>query len=150
MSIYTKAAGFAAASGTLALTWTMLGRGFPFGPGDPGNDSSPLRGLTPKVGAPLFAGVMLVAAVVLLIMNGTMRPSRPMRAALLACAWVVVAGLLIVVPDSRVLTLAGYTPILIVGAPFGYPPVPYSQIFTWTMINQLVLFAGGVLMARAV
>jgi hypothetical protein len=149
MSIYAKAAGFAAAYGTLALTWTILGRGFPFGPGDPGNDSSPLRGLTPEVGAPLFAAIMLVAAVVLLIMNGTLRPSRPLRTALLAYAWAVVFGLLIVTPDSRVLTLAGYTPILIVGAPFGYPPVPYSEIFTWTMINQLVLFAGGVLMAVA-
>jgi hypothetical protein len=150
MSIYTKAAGFAAGYGTLALAWTILGRGFPYGPGgDPDNDATVLRGLTAEVGAPLFAGVMLVTAVVMLIMNGTLRPSRPARTALLTYAWVVAFALVIVVPDSQVLTLAGYTPILIIGAPFGYPPVEYSEIFTWTLINQLVVFAGGVLLALA-
>jgi hypothetical protein len=49
------AAGWAAIYGTLALIWTAIGRGFPFGPGDPGRDGSPLRDLDPAVGAPLFA-----------------------------------------------------------------------------------------------
>ena len=31
----------------------------------------------------------------------------------------MVAALLILAPDSRVLTVAGYLPILIIGAPFG-------------------------------
>jgi hypothetical protein len=83
------------------------------------------------------------------VMNGTLRPSRPARTALLTYAWLVCFALLIVVPDSRVLTIAGYAPILIIGAPFGYPPVAYSEIFTWTEINQLILFAGGVLIALA-
>jgi hypothetical protein len=144
------AAVFAAGYGTLALYWAFAGWGFPFGTGDAGHDASPLRALTPEVGAPLFAAVLLLAAVGYLIMHGRDRLHRVARAGLLTYAWAVAAALLILVPDVRLLTLAGYLPILIVGFPFGYPPVDYSELFTWTLANQVIAVAGGLLLARAV
>jgi hypothetical protein len=133
----------------LALIWTVTGRGFPFGTRDPGNSSSPLRGLTPEVGAPLFAAVLLLAALAALIMNGRAGLPRPARVVLLGYVWAVVAALLILAPDSRVLTVAGYLPILIVGAPFGYPPVDYSDVFTWTLANQVLCIVAGLVLGLA-
>jgi len=145
-----KAVALTAGYGTLALIWTVTGRGFPFGTRDPGNGASPLRDLTPETGAPLFAGVLLLAALAALIMNGRSDLPRPARTALLGYVWVVVAALLILTPDSRVLTVAGYLPILIIGAPFGYPPVDYGDIFTPTLGNQVFCIVVGLVLGRAV
>ncbi|GLZ00554.1 hypothetical protein [Actinoplanes sp. NBRC 103695] len=150
MSIQTKAALFAAGSGTLALVATVTGRGFPFGPHDPGNGASPLRALDPAVGAPLFAAVLLITAVLLLLLHGPARPPGPARAAILAWCWTVVVALVILVPDVRVLTFAGYLPVLIVGAPFGYPPMDYGVVFNWQLACQIGAMAGGLLVAAAV
>ncbi len=144
-----RAAVLTAGYGTLALVWAVTGRGFPFGPGDPGNDSSPLRALPPEIGAPLFAAVLLLAAVAALVMRGRTTMAGPARAGLLAYGWAVVAALLVLVPDTRVLTFAGYLPILIIGAPFGYPPVDYGDVFTWTLANQILAVVVGVVLARA-
>jgi hypothetical protein len=143
------AAAFAAGYGTLALFWTVTGWGFPFGVHDARNGASPLRALTPAVGAPLFAGMLLLAAVAFLVMSGHAALPRPARVALLAYAWVVAAALLVLLPDSRLLTLAGYLPMLLIGAPFGLLPVDYGEIFTWTLANQAIAVAGGLLLARA-
>jgi hypothetical protein len=143
------AAGFAAAYGTLALVWTWTGRGFPFGPHDPGRGGSPLQNLPASVGAPLFAGVLLATAVALLVMSGNDRVRGPLRIALLSGVWAVAACLLVVIPDVRLLMIAGYTPILLVGLPFHWPPVDYSTIFTWTVDNQAISLVGGLLVARA-
>ncbi|MEU4422363.1 hypothetical protein AB0F81_17185 [Actinoplanes sp. NPDC024001] len=144
------AAGWAAGYGTLALGWTITGRGFPFGTNDHHNGiSNALRELDPGTGAPIFAAVLLATAVALLIAAGNPAPARPGRLAILGLLWPVAAALLIVVPDARLLALAGYAPMLIAGLPFGWPPVDYSAIFTWNLGNQLVAVIGGVLVARA-
>lgn len=149
MSIHLRAAAFAAGYGTLALLWTVLGRGYPYGPDDPGHNTSVLRWLDPAVGAPLLAAMLLITAVLLLVMHGPARPPGPARLAMLGWLGAVVVALVIVVPDSRVLTLAGYAPILIIGAPFGWPDVDYSTVFTWQLGNQVVSLAGGLLIALA-
>ena len=143
------AAGWAAGYGTLALGWAVTGHGFPYGPGDGRNSMSALRGLQPDVGAPLFAAVLLLTAVALLAAAGTDTPRRPVRLALLGFLWPVAAALLVVVPDVRLLTFAGYLPMLILGLPFGWPPVDYGTIFTWTLANQVLAVAGGLLVLRA-
>jgi hypothetical protein len=143
------AAGWAALYGTVALIWTVTGRGFPYGPGQRNMQTSPLRALDPSVGAPLFAGVLLLTAVVLLFMSGRPAASRPLRTTLLAYVGLVAAALLVVLPDTRLLTVAGYLPMLIVGFPFGWPPVDYSTVFTWTLANQAFAVAGGLLLVRA-
>jgi hypothetical protein len=143
------AAATTAAYATLALAWTVTGRGFPFGPADEGHDASPLRALPAAVGAPLFAVVLLLAAVAALTMSGSGSPRRPVRAGLLAYCWTVIAALLVVVPDVRLLTILGYLPIIVVGAPFGWPPVDYAEVFTWALANQAIGVVLGLLLARA-
>ncbi|MBM2619942.1 hypothetical protein JIG36_30960 [Actinoplanes sp. LDG1-06] len=143
------AAGWAALYGTLALVWTVTGRGFPYGPGADGSETSPLRAVTPEAGAPVFAGVLLVTAVLLLIMSGGRTIKGLLRYGILAYLAVVAITLLVVLPDTHLLTLAGYAPMLIIGLPFGWPPVDWSTVFTWTLANQAFAVVGGLLIARA-
>jgi hypothetical protein len=143
------AAGWAAAYGTLALGWSVTGHGYPYGEADRQRAGSALGTLDAHVGAPVFAGVLLVTALVLVAMHGRDLTRGPLRAALLGWVWTVAALLLLVVADVRLLTFAGYLPILVIGFPFGYPPVDYSHIFTWTLANEVLAVAGGVLLIRA-
>lgn len=138
--------------GVLALLSTLTGAGYPFGANDPhGGDVSLLRLLPVDVGAPLFAGVLLLAAVAALAMSGpatVRRPGLP-RALLLGYGWAVAFALTVVVPDARVLIVLGYLPILLIGAPFGWPPVDYGQIFDWPLAARCAALVGGVLLAGA-
>lgn len=143
------AAAWAAVSATLALFWTITGTGFPYGEADP-NAMGLLRGLPADIGAPLFAGVLVATTVVALVMAGGGRVTGPTRLALQGFGWLVAGVLLVVVPDPGLLALVGYAPLLIVGAPFGWPDVDYGEIFTWPLANQLFSIIGGFLLARAV
>ncbi|MPZ26078.1 MAG: hypothetical protein GEV12_06420 [Micromonosporaceae bacterium] len=144
------AAGWAAGYAVLALVWTVTGRGYPFGPGDP-DSIGPLRNLPASIGAPLFASGLVATAVAALVMTGRARPAPPLRHALAGLGWLVAGVLLVVVPEVRVLALVGYAPMLILGAPFGWPPeVDYSEIFTWPLLNQAIAIAGGFLVAGTV
>jgi hypothetical protein len=143
------AAGWAAAYATIALIWTVTGDGFPFGRGDP-DAMGLLRNLPAAAGAPLFAGGLLLASVMALVMAGGARPPRPYRAALVGFGALVAGTLLVVIPDPAVLVLAGYAPVLLVGAPFGWPDVDYAEVFTWPLLNQLFCIAGGFLVAGTV
>lgn len=142
------AAAWAALYGTLALVWTATGRGFPYGTNDPAGDASLLRWLPAGAGAPIFAVLLLAIAVAALSMPTT-HPRGTARTALLAAGWSVVALLLVVVPDMRLLARAGYVPMLIIGAPFGWPPVDLADIFTWQVVNMAMSVVGGLLLARA-
>ncbi|GIE31531.1 hypothetical protein Ait01nite_045760 [Actinoplanes italicus] len=163
------AAGWAAAYGTLALAWAVTGRGYPFGGNDPAPDTSALRALDPGVGAPVFAAVLLTAAVALLAVPhgavlrstvphgtvshgtvpGSMVPRGAVRFLVLGYLWLTAGALLLLVPDVRLLALAGYLPMLIAGLPFGWPDIDYGTVFTWTLGNQVLALIGGVLIARA-
>jgi hypothetical protein len=147
------ATAWAAGYGVLALVWTITGAGFPFGRADPHATISLLRNLPAGVGAPVFAGVLLATAVLVFAMSGrfAVRPPATVRSGMLAAGWAVAAALVLVVPDVRLLTLAGYAPMLLLGAPFGWPAhVDYADVFTWALVNQAVCLAGGVLVARTV
>ncbi|RKR90400.1 hypothetical protein BDK92_4772 [Micromonospora pisi] len=142
---------WAALYGLLALGWTITGRGYPYGADHPRNESNLLRLLTDATGAPVFATVGFLTAALALAITGprAVRPHGLPRALLLGYGWTTAALLLLVVPDMRVLAIAGYTPMLILGAPFGWPPVEYAEIFDWTTINKLWAVLGGLLLARA-
>ncbi|MCG5448863.1 hypothetical protein [Micromonospora hortensis] len=146
------AAGWLGLWGVLALIGTLTGAGYPFGPNDPhGGDVSLLRLVPVEVATPLFAGVLLAAAVAALAMSRPgARPPGPLRALLAGYGWAVAFVLVLVVPDVRVLVVLGYLPILIVGAPFGWPPVDYADIFTWALFGRFAALAGGLLLAGAV
>jgi hypothetical protein len=143
------AAAWAAVYATVALFWTVTGTGFPYGEGDP-DALGLLSGLPADIGAPMFAGVLVATSVVALVMAGGGRVTGPVRLALQGFGLLVAGALLLVVPDPRVLVLAGYAPVLIVGAPFGWPDVDYAEIFNWPLVNQLFSILGGFLLARAV
>ncbi|GAA3754621.1 hypothetical protein GCM10022225_44250 [Plantactinospora mayteni] len=146
------AAGATAFFGSLALVWTVTGRGYPFGTADSDGSGSLLWRVPAEVGAPVFAVLLLGAAVTALAMAGphAVRLRGAPRVALLGYGWLVVAGLLLVVPDVQVLTYLGYAPMLIGGLPFGWPPVDYSELFTLALGWKVFSVVTGLLLARAV
>jgi hypothetical protein len=95
--------------------------------------------------------VLLSTAVVALAMAGSSvaRPARWLRVLALGSAWAVGLALLIMVPDTRVLAVMGYAPMLLIGLPFGWPDVDYSEIFTWPLFNQVFSLVGGFLVIAA-
>ncbi|SCE68266.1 hypothetical protein [Micromonospora chokoriensis] len=146
------AAGWLGLWGVLALVSMLTDAGYPLGPNDSnGGDVSLLRLVPVEVATPLFAGVLLTAAVAALAMSRpAARPRGPLRAMLAGYGWAVALALVLVVPDVRVLIVLGYLPILIVGAPFGWPPVDYADVFTWALFARFAALAGGLLLAGAV
>lgn len=143
------AAGWSALYATTALVWTVTGDGFPFGTGNP-DSIGVLRNLPAEVGAPLFAVVLVATTVVTLVMLGRHRPSAPLRTVLLGFGWLIAGALLVIVPEPDVLALTGYAPLLIVGAPFGWPPVDYAEVFDWPLFNQGFSILGGFLVVGTV
>ncbi|MER7442258.1 hypothetical protein [Micromonospora avicenniae] len=145
------AAGWLGLWGVLALLATITGAGYPFGANDPHGDTNLLRLVPVRFGPALFAALLLAAAVAALAMSRpTGRPSRALRVVLAGYGWAVAAFLALVVPDARVLVILGYAPMLIIGAPFGWPPVDYSDVFTWTLFARFAAVIGGLLLAGAV
>lgn len=144
------AAGWASLYGVLALVWTISGSGYPYGTADPHGAASLLRFLPPGVGAPVLAVLSITGAVVALAMAGpqAVRLRGVARVLLSTYCGTVAVLLLVVVPDVQVLTTTGYAPILIIGAPFGWPPVDYADVFTWALANKAFVMVGGVLLAR--
>ncbi|MGN9779264.1 hypothetical protein ACTMS0_26405 [Micromonospora sp. H33] len=146
------AAGWLGLWGVLALLATITGAGYPFGANDPRGGGANLLRLVPvDLGPPLFAGVLLTAAVAALAMGpAAVQPPGPLRGVLLGYGWAVAFVLAVVVPDYIVLATLGYAPILLVGAPFGWPPVDYAEVFTWALFVKFAAMAGGLLLAGAV
>lgn len=144
------AALWSAGYGLLGLHWALGGGGFPFGVGyDRGARLSVLAGATPDRTAPVIAVLGLVGAAGAIAMaRGRGRGAA--RAALLAFAWAAAVGLALVVPDFRVLVVVAYAPILLVGAPFGWPPgIRFADAVPWPLINQALCIVGGLLWAAA-
>ena len=128
----------------------MGGAGFPFGRGhDPDPAYSNLATLTPAFGAPLIAGWGLAAAIAAWILSRpTLSPVANRWA--LAASYATAAALLLVVPDFRVLIRVAYFPVILAGAPFGWPPgADLGEFFQWTVLNQFLCIAGGVLLLAA-
>jgi len=136
------------AYGLLGLWWALGGAGFPFGAGnDPSAELSVLGGARAGVGAPVVAALGLAGAVAAVAM-GRAWGRGILRAVLLAFACIVAAALALVIPDYRVLVAVAYAPIILIGAPFGWPPgVDILDVFPWPVVNQFVCIAGGLLWA---
>jgi hypothetical protein len=137
------------AYGGLGLYWAMGGAGFPFGENDPqARHFSVLAGARPEVVAPVIAALGLAGALVALVMARA-GGRGPLRAGLLAFAWTAAAVLLVVVPDARALVAVAYAPVVLLGAPFGWPPGDYRDAIPWPVLNQFLCVAGGVAWAAA-
>src|SRR5690606_19457446 len=65
-------------------------------------------------------------------------------------AWLTAGALLLVVPDFRVLIRVAYLPVVLLGAPFSWPPgVDLGEFFQWTVLNQFLCVGGGIAFASA-
>jgi hypothetical protein len=146
----TLAFAWALAYGLLATLWAAGVPSFPFGRGhDPDPDYSNLAALTPETGAPVIAfwAVLAAAAAALMGRDG---PPRRLAAASVAVAWITAGALLLIVPDFRVLIRVAYLPVVLLGAPFNWPPgVDLSEFFQWTVLNQFLCVGGGIAFASA-
>jgi hypothetical protein len=77
-----------------------------------------------------------------------MRKRGILRAMVLGFAWSVAATLALVIPDYRMLVAVAYTPIVLIGAPLGWPSgVSILDVFPWPVVNQFLCLAGGLLWA---
>jgi hypothetical protein len=134
----------------LGAYWAAGGAGFPFGEGnDPVASASILRDVSVHDGA---RGLAVVGVLGLLVAVGMTRPHVPMpgRRLLAALGTALAVVLAIVIPDYRVLVVVAYTPIVVLGAPFGWPPdTDLLAVLSWSVIHQLMFMVGGVLFAAS-
>lgn len=140
---------WAAGYALVALGWTFTGSGFPTSPSD---DVKSLLGDVPAdVGAPLFAAVALVATAMGVAMAGagTGVPAVRRRFALVFGS-VLAATLLVAIPDTRVLALVGYLPMLLVLSPFDAElRASAGEVLGAEYLHQAVAIVGGFLWAAA-
>ncbi|SNT57951.1 hypothetical protein SAMN05421812_110227 [Asanoa hainanensis] len=142
------AAAWALSYGVVAAVWALTGDGYPFGANNPDDQLHPLRAVPVDIGAAVYAVVLLGVGVLALASAGR-HPIRP-RPILLGAGWAAVAALVVLVPSAHILAVAGYTPMLLIGAPFGWPSdIDYGVIFNWTTANEVWAIVGGLLLARA-
>jgi hypothetical protein len=72
---------------------------------------------------------------------------RPLSHTLVGFAGLAAVALAVLIPDQRVLVALGYAPIVVVGAPWDFPPVSYAEVWPWPVQNQVLLMLGGALWA---
>jgi hypothetical protein len=134
--------------GALGLLWALGAPGFPFGrANDPSAALSVFREARADVGGVLIAILGLLGVVVAVAMTRRQEP-RILSIALVAFAWMVAGGLILVVPDYRPLLGVAYAPIVIVGTPFDWPPdVSLGDVLPWPVLNQVLCMVGGILWA---
>lgn len=148
------AAAWSAGYGLLGLLWALGADGYPFGPGDlPDAREESLLGATTAAGtSPWIAGLGFVGALLALMLARS--PARgAVRIALAGWGWASAVLLVVLVPDQRILTTVAYTPLALVGIPFGWPPMSYAEfaekMFPWPNLNHYVCVVGGLLWAAS-
>jgi len=133
----------------LALGWAADVPGWPAYPFDrvAGAAPPPLAGaLHPYL---LAAMAMLGSGAAIAMANGWGRSL--VRSALLATGWALAVGLALAFTTERLLILLAYTPIFLIGAPFGWPPVSYADQVTWPVVHEAICLIGaGLWMMTAV
>jgi hypothetical protein len=140
--------------GLLGVAWTLGGPGFPFGADfdEAAADTSLLEHAQPATTGPVIALLGLCAALAAALIVRP-RPRVGLGATMLtAFAWSLALGLAVVVPDYRPLLAVVRLPLLLGGAPFGWPEQVslgefLSTFLPWPVLNQILLIAGGLLWA---
>ncbi|SFG87720.1 hypothetical protein SAMN05421678_109147 [Actinopolymorpha cephalotaxi] len=152
------AAGWSLAYGLLGVYWALGGAGFPFGAeADPYSVGvSPLENARAQSLAPVIAVVCLLGAAGAVAMARVRRRggtgAGAVGAAMIGFGWVLAILLTVGLPDVRPLMGVARLPLLAVGAPFGWPEgvsVFGPGMFTWPVLNELVLMLGGLCWAAA-
>lgn len=136
------AAAWSLAYAGLAITWSLGGPGYPFSSGP-----ASLGDLPPASVSQVAAGWGLIGTAVAVLMARRVGQGA-VRSALLLFACVTALTLALFVPDYRVLVFVAYAPVVLVGAPFGWPPgTNILALLTWPLINEFVCIGGGLLWA---
>jgi hypothetical protein len=131
----------------LGLWWSLGGHGFPFGTeNDPDAALSAFGGVRPETVAPVIVVLGFAGAAVAVAMT-RVRGRGVLRATLLGFAWTIALVLALLVPDYRLLARVAYAPILLGGPLFGWTPVGLRSALPWSVVNQIVCIAGGILWA---
>ncbi|UVI29204.1 hypothetical protein [Paenibacillus spongiae] len=132
--------------GVLGLYWSLGGSGFPLGlENDPNAQNSFLRHATAADAGPVIVILCILGLIALVMCKFKARGFT--RTILLVYAWSAAAILCFVIPDGRLLVVAAYTPIFLIGGIFFELPIHYFDNITWPVINQLISIAGGLLWA---
>jgi hypothetical protein len=140
----------------LGLFWWAGGAGFPFGLAhDPaGKGVSLLEHARPETTGPALAAAGLCGAVLAVVLDRSRR--RGLLGGVLAgLGWATAGVLAVVIPDYRPLLAVVRAPMLLAGAPFGWPKevrlTDFFRLFLpWPVLNQLVFIGGGLLWAATV
>jgi hypothetical protein len=161
LSLWPEWVGWAAAAwslvyAVLGLYWWRGGAGFPFGSAhDPAaRGVSLLEHVRPGSTGPALAMAGLFGAALAVVLTRTHRGGWLGRA-LTGTGWAIAATLTVVIPDYRPLLALVRAPMLLIGAPFGWPEqVRLTQFFglflPWPVLNQIVFITGGLLWAATV
>jgi hypothetical protein len=136
--------------GALGAYWGLGGAGFPFGSeGDPAGGISILGDARAARTGPIISVLGVAGCVVALVMARRPAGSAP-KALLISFGTTAAFVLTLLIPDYRLLVVVAYAPIVILGAPFDFPPdTDLWAVVTWPVVNQIVCAAGGVLWAGA-
>ncbi|MFI6596915.1 hypothetical protein ACIBHX_11710 [Nonomuraea sp. NPDC050536] len=157
MNTARLAAAWAIVYGGLGIAWALGMPGFPWGRTDPDPDGalSILAGLTPDPGGWWIAATCALTAAIALALptrTSSITPVGPVRRVATGMAWVLAAFLIVVVPDSRLMMGAAYTPMFVFVAPFLDGPwgaITLADLWPWPVLNQLLCVLGGILLAAA-
>jgi hypothetical protein len=136
--------------GALGLGWALGGAGFPFGGA---HDDTALAAARAAVAGPVIAAVGLAGGMLALGMAGG-RWRGPARRLTIGVGAAMAVTLTVVIPGHRPLMALARTPLVLVGAPFGWPPQLslgefFSSMYPWPVVNELLLILGGLLWAAA-
>jgi hypothetical protein len=142
------ALGWSALYMLFGIFWVLGAPGFPLGiASDPHAEISFFSHATTNIGAPVVAvvGMLGSAAAVAMIRAKTL--PKVLHYVLIIFVGVLIATLILLVPDYRALVAVGYAPIFLLGLPFGWPDAHFLDVVPWPVINQMLCIAGGVIWA---
>lgn len=136
--------------GVLGLLWALDGAAFPFG--GPTDDTA-LATVRAAVAGPAVAAVGLAGATLALVMTRG-RGRGGVRRALIVFGAILAVTSAVLIPGHRPLMAIARTPLVLVGAPFGWPPGLslgefFATMYPWPVLNELLMILGGLLWAAA-
>jgi hypothetical protein len=126
------------------LAWALGARGYPVPPASGGlSASTVLAATSPGVGGLALAATGVIAAGTAIgVRHGGSWPSRRGTAVVV---WATAGVLTLLLPDAALLSAVAYTPVLLAGAPFGWPAgAGVLDAWSWTAVHQAWCLAGGL------
>jgi hypothetical protein len=136
--------------GVLGLLWARGGPGYPFGRA---HDDTVLATAQAAWAGPVLAAVCLAGALLAVVMAHG-RGRGVTRALVIGYGVAMAVTLALLIPGHRPLMAVARTPLVLIGAPFGWPPQLtveefFATMYPWPVINELLFILGGLMWAGA-